>query len=471
MQSCKPPQCEYSQRWKKCVKPNPYIEALSWCKRNNIPNETCKKTYNSEEAKREACNRYEERMKYPSRLKSPLKSPKKSPKISTRKSISSSTKNKAALKITKFIKNYVLDRTETIENRIKYYNYVQHYLKHIPDDNHCLEAITLQDADGNIINAFQITDKLKLITQIGSKSVYGVIYKTAGKHIILSLASKLMPINKSNKYEAVLNMTTANLVLNKMTRHFLICYKTYSCKNKSKTVHLPSLLKNKSYYIVLNELAQGDLQTAMKNIEFLKDTKTLFNIMFQIFFSILTFHSLGYSHNDCHWGNFLYHTETPTSGAYYHYIIDNKNYYLQKCKYNMMIYDFGLARTKKILGTQKRILADYTRILNAFKNKTDNGWGTESTYPLATISKFSVNLTNIISGINSFDNEGKMFTDLILPHLLNCPYQDVLKTDISASQGEYIINKKNPYVIDKVHLKLPRINPFTTPLSQGDSSS
>lgn len=34
--NCKPPQCEYSTRWKKCVKPNGYNEALAWCKRNNI---------------------------------------------------------------------------------------------------------------------------------------------------------------------------------------------------------------------------------------------------------------------------------------------------------------------------------------------------------------------------------------------------------------------------------------------------
>ena len=60
MNSCKAPQCEYSQRWGKCVRPNCYIEAMSWCKRNNIAAKLCKKNYKKEEEQKKVCDWYTE---------------------------------------------------------------------------------------------------------------------------------------------------------------------------------------------------------------------------------------------------------------------------------------------------------------------------------------------------------------------------------------------------------------------------
>ena len=36
MDKCEPPKCEYSIFRQKCIKPNPYIERLSYCNRKNI---------------------------------------------------------------------------------------------------------------------------------------------------------------------------------------------------------------------------------------------------------------------------------------------------------------------------------------------------------------------------------------------------------------------------------------------------
>lgn len=49
--------CVFNKKTKKCVKPNPYIEYISYCKKKGIPFHITKKTYNEnkEEIKKEAC--------------------------------------------------------------------------------------------------------------------------------------------------------------------------------------------------------------------------------------------------------------------------------------------------------------------------------------------------------------------------------------------------------------------------------
>jgi len=49
--------CVFNKKTKKCVKPNPYIEYISYCKKKGIPFHITKKTYNEnkEEIKKDAC--------------------------------------------------------------------------------------------------------------------------------------------------------------------------------------------------------------------------------------------------------------------------------------------------------------------------------------------------------------------------------------------------------------------------------
>ena len=64
MESCQEPYCVFSNYRKKCVKPNPYIEEIAWCKRNNKEHKNCKIEYalDKQNAKDLACDRYYERM-------------------------------------------------------------------------------------------------------------------------------------------------------------------------------------------------------------------------------------------------------------------------------------------------------------------------------------------------------------------------------------------------------------------------
>ena len=71
---CKlPPFCEYSKKKQKCIKPNPYVEYIAKCKRDNIKLDDCKKLYklNKAHAIQDACKNREERFKE----KSPSKLP------------------------------------------------------------------------------------------------------------------------------------------------------------------------------------------------------------------------------------------------------------------------------------------------------------------------------------------------------------------------------------------------------------
>jgi len=46
IQNCEDPTCVYNEVKKKCVKPNPYIQYISQCKKMDIPINECKKKYN-----------------------------------------------------------------------------------------------------------------------------------------------------------------------------------------------------------------------------------------------------------------------------------------------------------------------------------------------------------------------------------------------------------------------------------------
>jgi hypothetical protein len=501
---CKAPTCEFSKRWNKCVKPNAYNEALAWCKRNNIPHQQCRKDYNSVDAKRLACKRYEERMKLLLQSKSKSQSSSKaasskSSSKSSKKSSSDSFKtppehpespqhvflndaydlpksvtpitldnpnvqtfmqNRAANKIIAFFKSTVLRRSESLANRINYYKSIQYFLRNVQYYN-CLVAKRFTDKNGVTNNGFEIDTILKLTKQIGSKSVYGVIYQTAGRSNILSIASKLMPVNQKNKLEVILNTTVTHLVINNQSKHFLISYKTFKCTHRDYSVAIPPLIRGKEYYVTLNELALGDLKMLCTDARFLGNDVLMYNICMQCFLTIYTFHCIGYSHNDCHYGNFLYHMSKNTQG-YFHYVINGANYYLKNVGYNMMIYDFGLAQHKNAAAHYRRSFEDYRRILKAFRKNTHGGWIDKAGYPSTRVSAYmdrlDVHISDILIG---FVNEDRAINTVILQYFMTCPIPNMFLRALPP--GATVANSQ-PFIIDRHTLNIATINPLSSPL-------
>ena len=358
---------------------------------------------------------------------------------------------------------YFKDKTlkYSLEKRIFYYKHIANKLKDI-NNKQCLKEYAIKSKKNTDSLGYNIGDTVYLKKRFGSVSKYGYIYIASIKNEIgkYPIASKIMINNKVNFFESDLNLKITNkIVKNMISRHFILTYKVIMC-DKISNKNLPDIVINKKYYVLLNELARGDLKQLCNNKMFLKNDSVLYNVFIQIILSISTFHHLGFIHGDCHWGNFLYHKNYDVAkNSYYHYNIYGKNYYLKACEYTMYIYDFGFA--EKIKSAKMSLIdADYKRLINAFRNKNiePHSWISVDNYlPSDDISNFAKTFKRAIehnrygdgSNSNSYGNNSiyleKLTIDTILPILLNAPDKCfVSKLPANAT----VINKK-PYYINK----------------------
>ena len=301
--------------------------------------------------------------------KSAIDNVSKKPKL--KKSSNLFITDKRVQKIQKFFKKFAIKDKYTLDNRVKYYNYLINYIKDI-DKNECVKKYTEDN-----VTKYTIADKLFLIKKIGTESVNGVIYLTVVKNVLGGnlLASKITPILKDNYKEInIMRNLTDNVISQKKSRHFLMMYKFFVCpKNK-----LGIQVSDNKRLIAINELAHGDLKMLMEDRNVIANDELMYNIFIQTFLSITSFHNLAkYYHDDAHHGNFLY--QKNKEEGYYHYVFKSTSYYLKACEYNIMIYDFGYAAKFKKKSNKKAIM-DYMRIINAFMN-SDYGWGEYTDLP------------------------------------------------------------------------------------------
>jgi hypothetical protein len=254
-------------------------------------------------------------------------------------------------------------------NRIKNYHALRINLLLLKEDE-CLENKTY--ADGS--KGYTIRNIINLEKRIGSKSRYGSIYLTSinGVPNTLPIATKIMIHNTNNIIETdIMNMIKNHIILKSLSRHFLLTYGNCVCSKK---------IAKKLKLININELADGDLKMLIEMKDVVGNSELMFNLFIQVFISIATFQNfVGYVHRDTHYGNFLYQNNNEI--GYYHYIYDQKDYYLKSCKYNIMIYDFGFAKKINILEDAQAIIKkkdeiydDYKKITNAFITKKKGGW-------------------------------------------------------------------------------------------------
>ena len=376
-------------------------------------------------------------------------------KISSNNIISDSN-SRGDNKLKNFLKTYVSNKYN-IDNRAKYYKYIYSKIAKINQIS-CLKKKKFIKKK-KIYEGYTIDDIVNLQKQIGSTSRYGAIYITSindavGKYPI---ASKLMEINRNNSVEKCLNdHITTKIMKKKLSRHFIFTYRTFTCSNISSSV--PPIIKNLNYFVTLNELAHGDLKQLCKMKTYVSDDSLVYNVFIQVMLSIMSFQSIGYIHCDCHYGNFLY--QRNIEEGYYYYKINGINYYLKSCKYNMLIFDFGFAKSINSDKSKSNVLSykvidDYMRIIHAFANEKilSKSWSHYPNYPSDNVSRFTTHLLNklnIISKalLNNRNKSNKTFNnlinDMIIPHLINSPNNIFTKI---KPRGK-IINSK-PFVIDK----------------------
>jgi len=365
------------------------------------------------------------------------------------------------IKVPDSLLEYFNDKTlkYNLDKRIFYYKHITNKLKDI-NDKQCLKEYTINSKKNEDVRGYNIEDRIFLIKRFGSASKYGYIYITSIKNEVgkYPIASKIMINNRVNLFEIEINMKiTDKIIKNMISRHFILTYKVISC-NRMSNQNLPDIILNEKYFVLLNELARGDLKQLCYNINFLKNDSVLYNVFIQIMLSISTFHHLGFVHKDCHWGNFLYHMNyNVAKNSYYHYSIYGKNYYLKSCEYTMYIYDFGFA--KKIKSVKKSSIdSDYSRVINAFRNKNiePHSWiSVDNNLPSYEIGEYVKTVNKAIHNkITMYENNRKylkkLTIDIILPILLKAPNKIFVD---KLPENATIINKNPYYINEKILIK------------------
>ena len=279
--------------------------------------------------------------------------------------------------IQKFLNDKLNTNKYNLLNRINRYNLLKQKLSLLKVDD-CLEKKIFNGKNG-----YTIRNIINLEKKIGTKSKYGTIYLTSIPNLlgIYPIASKIMKNDKDNNREIqLMTFITKNIILNKLSKHFLMIYGHCACsKNIAAKLKLLSI----------NELADGDLKMLTNKREILNDDELMFNLLFQTYISIATFQNmLNYVHRDAHYGNFLYQENNEI--GYYHYIFNGKDYYLKSCKYNIIIFDYGFANeiNNQInnININITIAEDYLRIISAFMNKKIGGWVSIENLPKDTVN-------------------------------------------------------------------------------------
>ena len=177
----------------------------------------------------------------------------------------------------KYFKNKTLKYN--LDKRIFYYNHIVNRLKNI-NAKQCLKEYSINSSKKDDVKGYSISDIVFLTKKFGSISKYGYIYIASIKNEIgrYPIASKIMINNSVNMFEANTNLKiTDQIIKNMISRHFILTYKVILC-DKVSSKNLPDIIISKKYYVLLNELARGDLKQLCNNKTFLKNDNILYNV-------------------------------------------------------------------------------------------------------------------------------------------------------------------------------------------------
>lgn len=245
----------------------------------------------------------------------------------------------------------VIHKTDTFEARVAFSRIIRKYLAHLQP---CLK----ENAKGNLmLETDKQEDAVHFDRRIGTASVYGVAYLTSGVGLakLLKFSCKLMSANTTtHDLEVDLLKKMSNLAETGRIPNMPMTYSVLRCNTKCQFRNCPALTKrNSSYYVVVNELADEDLQTWFGR----KHSDAEYeSILMQAIMAIYSFHSLGYLHHDCHLGNFLIHKINP--GGFWQYKIGQYDIYIPNTGYLLVMWDPGLALPLSVTNFEK----DYQRV-------------------------------------------------------------------------------------------------------------
>jgi hypothetical protein len=395
------------------------------------------------EVNNEPCFKKEDKKeKGPKKSKSPQKVsslPSMFSMSSSRKRRVQEFKKKRAEKIIQKLTMPFINRVSAnIDDRINTYKMYYKYLSKY-DENQCLKI----HKENNKVTYSLANDNIKIVQKIGTKSSYGDIYLSKGTNTgeLFRFASKIMLMETDNLIEIDVLKKLTNLVIEKKNPHFPIMYYNFTCSDPELNNDLPPNVNNQSYYININELANGDAKMFVH--KHYSDDKKLRNALMQIFISIYSFHSFGYLQEDAHWGNFLYHRIKP--GGYMKYIINGKELYLENLGYLWVIWDFGFIMELSENNTMYAITADYKFILNGFANVKNKGLLADEFPYLPSTNDLVDNILGLIDNCRKRTDIHDNFDIAFFDEFIRL--SNVLLTKEELPKDTIILNKGNPYKI------------------------
>ena len=324
-----------------------------------------------------------------------------------------------------YIKENDTTNKYTLKERLSKYKEAKKYLDQISEK----ECITKEKIGGK--NLMTLSNILYMDRKIGSESVYGAIYFSTIKNVPdLYVVSKVTDKSDDNLNEVIImEKITNDIIIPKKSKHFPLLYTSHLCEERDNRA-----------LVSVNELCNGDLKMLMNSPDVVNiKEEDLLNMLFQIFIGFGTFsETLGYYHNDGHWGNILYQNNNEI--GYYEYKYKNVKFYLKSCPYNMMVYDFGLSREKKS-ENDINCIHDFYRISNAFiPADIYRGWNMllRPNKTIIKIDKIKNKIIDILMNRQPYDF--LKILNIIIPECSNTLYKTQLdKGDIKLNENPFII--------------------------------
>ena len=350
-------------------------------------------------------------------------------------------------------------------NRYEKYTKIINYLSSIQLNNsQCLELTEKP-------NEYLLSKNIHLYKQIGTESVYGVVFKARN----INRNYKQLP-----KFSVKIQLDSSVLktelkVTNKLSKFGLkrnipnlpIIYKIVNCFQIPTDRKYPSIItgnykKREKYTMIINELASGDLNSFMSMKYSSKLNDELWrNTYEQIFISILILHYKGIRHNDTHDGNFLYHKIKP--GGCFHYKINGIDYYIKNLGFLWTSWDYGLITKLKTKGEYvydyMEVIAtmrknDITKITSDYRNHNlyyNYEWGYLPRYVNVppSIERLQTELFQLLGGYNKNNHIYQIETLKLTEDLF---FKTLLK------KGLLFSSEPKGKIISSVNLTLPTIN-------------
>lgn len=398
-------------------------------------------------------------------------------------------KKKAITKIIKAFSPFVNRVSADVYVRNRYLMMVKREIKEIlKTDNGCLKIYKI-NPDETV--KYRIGNNIILKKRIGSKSAFGEAYISEFRDKSKKLLTFVTKIYRFDEKKTPRELKLLELLTNKVRMdlcpHFPITYGSVMCNkirirmkdnfiqsnSKEKPVkqnwkYYPNIVKdiyfnNGKMISLFNELANGDLKNFFQ--VYSENTELLINSYVQNQLSILFYYyHTDMAHNDCHWGNFLYHK--IKKGGYFHYKIFDKDYYLENLGFLWVIWDFDASKEISIENTEYDMFL-MTSSVKDFALISEFYFPNEKKVKEQIINGFNVYIwkqlnDNKIKFLNQLNAFSKLYIqdaqhlqlNINWPKLINflkymLKYFEDVKWLLTELPKDAKVINKNPYVIKK----------------------